>query len=93
MNVYERRTKFNIGLAYLEEVVVDVLDAAETEGSEGLEVVQVLARVGQKADVSGARHGIVRRVLRILEEDGIAFNARPGPGRPSWRLARPDESQ
>lgn len=93
MDVHTRRKKFNIGLAYLEEVVADVLLAAQEDGKEGLEVVQVLARVGQKADVSGERHGIVARVLTSLEEDGIAFNARPGPGGSSWRLARQTDSQ
>ena len=91
MDVHSRRRKAKIGLAYLEEAVLDVLQAAEEEDSEGLEVVQVLRRVGLKADVSGPQHGIVARVLEVLSEDGIAVNARPGPGSARWRLAKTED--
>lgn len=92
MNVSTRRRKFNPGFALMEEAVMDALETAEAEGAEGLDVVQVMVRLGQKADYRGARHGIVRRVLLSLAEEGVAVNDLPGPGRTSWRLVRQEES-
>ena len=93
MDTHERRAKFHIALAHLEESATDVLLAMQDEGREELEVVQVLARVGRKADYTSARHGIVRGALSSFEENGIAFNARVGARGSSWRVSRQDDPQ
>ena len=85
MNAHARRRKVTIGLAYLEEVVTDVLqDEANQTGETGLTAAQVRVRSGMPA--SQPSYDIVLGVLRLLSESGIAVDDQPGRGNGAWRL-------
>ena len=85
MNVHTRRRNVRIGVAYIAEVLADVLQEAQDAGKEGLTAVDVRDLTGcSEADLTW---DVCIRVLYHMEKAGETKNDQPGGGAGSWRLA------
>ena len=86
MNAHERRRKRDIGVAFLAEVIADVLAEARADGSEGWLAPQQIRRklgFGDKQFASGLCRGILNQMHQYGE---VEYKPGDGEGVYDWRL-------
>ena len=84
MNIHTRRRNVRIGVAYIAEVLADVLQDAKDNGEGGLTAVDVRNRTGCSG--TDLTWKICIRVLNHMENVGEAVNDKHGHGPDSWHL-------